>query len=356
MKIIQVAATFKYGDAIGNDILALNCLIKKMGYKTDIYAENLSPKLKNKSKHISKLNNLKSDDIMIYHLSIGTDLNFNLPNYLCKKILIYHNITPPHFFYGYDDNASKNCLYGLEGAKFLSDKVDYCLADSEYNKKDLINMGFKTKIDVLPILIPFDDYKKNPNVNLLNKYNDDFVNILFVGRVAPNKKHQDVITSFYYYKKYINKNSRLIFVGSYNEGDLYYNALLKFIEKLKLSDIIFTNSVAFDDILSYYHLADVFLCMSEHEGFCVPLVEAMYFKVPVIAYDSCAVPETLGNGGIVIKNKNFIEIAELIHKLIVDVDLKEKVVNNQKNRLKHFSSKNVEDKFIEYISKFINQH
>lgn len=355
MKIIQIAPTLSHGDAVGNDVLELDSLIRKIGYKTDIYCENVSKKLKEKTKNINQLKKLQHNDIVIYHLSIATDLNFSLPNYPCKKILIYHNITPPHFFYGFNNNAARLCSDGLVGAKFLSDKVDYCLADSEYNKKDLVNMGFKTKIDVLPILIPFDDYAQIPNIELIKQYNDNYINILFLGRVTPNKKHEDVIAAYYYYKKYVNQNSRLIFVGSYYENDLYYRSLLRFIDKLNLEDIIFMGKVPFKDILSYYHIADIFLCMSEHEGFCVPLVEAMYFDIPIIAYDCCAVSETLGNSGIVVKNKNFIEIAELINKIVTDSKLKTQIISVQKERLKYFDHKNTESKFIKYINEFINQ-
>lgn len=355
MKIIQLAPTLNYGDAIGNDILALNKLMINKGYNTGIYAENISDKLKHKAYNINKINHLKSDDIIIYHLSIGTNLNFQLPKYKCKKIVIYHNITPPEFFSTYDINSYNKCKLGLEGVKFLSDKVDYCLTDSEFNKQDLINMGYNMKIDVLPILIPFEDYDQPPNVNLINKYNDNFVNILFTGRVVPNKKFEDIISIFYYYKKYINKNSRLIFVGSYDQNDAYYKRLSTFINKLNLSDVIFTGHINFKDILSYYHLADVFVCMSEHEGFCVPLVEAMYFDIPIIAYDSCAVSETLGNSGIVIQNKNYIEAAELINMLITNLELKNKVIASQKQRLRYFSRHNIEDKFIKYINEFINK-
>lgn len=356
MKIVQVVSTLSYGDAVGNDVLALNNLIKKMGYKTDIYTENTSKKVKIKTKSINQLKYLKSDDIMIYHLAIGTKFNFQLPEYRCKKILMYHNITPPYFFYGYNNAASLSCLQGLDGLKFLSDKVDYCLAVSEFNKNDLINTGYNMEIDVLPILIPFDDYKEQPNYKLIKKYNDNFINILFVGRVVPNKKHQDIIASFYYYKKYINQNSRLIFVGSYDENDLYYKKLQQFIKDLTLEDVIFTGSILFKDILSYYHLADVFVCMSEHEGFCVPLVEAMYFDIPIIAYDSCAVPETLGDSGVIVKDKNFMEIAELINRVVIDVKLRNKIIENQKNRLMDFSNQNIENMFIKYISSFIDKN
>lgn len=354
MKIIQILTTLNYGDAVGNDVLALNDLIKNMGYKTQIYAENVHPKLKHSTKYINNIPKLKKDDIILYHLSIGTALNFELPKYPCKKILIYHNITPPDFFKPYNLDAYKNCLNGLKGAKFLSDKVDYCLAVSEFNKQDLLNMNYKMPIDILPILIPFEDYKQIPDINILKKYTGDFVNILFTGRIAPNKKIEDIIATFYYYKKYINENSRLILVGSYDEKDGYYQKLKTFIDKLELSDVIFSGHISFKEILAYFHVADIFLCMSEHEGFCVPLIEAMFFNIPIIAYNSCAVPETLGNSGFIIYKKNYIEIAELIQKILTDLSLKQKIIENQNNRLKYFDKDRISNIFKGYITNFIN--
>ena len=124
-------------------------------------------------------------------------------------------------------------------------------------------------------------------------YDDDYVNILFTGRVVPNKKQEDVIEAFYYYKRFIQPKSRLILVGSFAGIDKYHDQLEAYVNKLGLEDVIFTGQIKFDEILAYYQLADLFLCMSEHEGFCVPIVEAMYFNVPVIARDTSAIAWTL---------------------------------------------------------------
>ena len=172
-------------------------------------------------------------------------------------------------------------MQGIKAAKRLAKTADYAIAVSEYNKQDLIRLGFTCDIEVLPILIPFEDYEKKPNAGVLRRYDDDYVNILFTGRIVPNKKQEDVIETFYYYKKYINPKSRLILAGSYVDVGKYHEKLELFARKLGLADVIFTGQIRFDEILAYYRLADVFLCMSEHEGFCVPLVEAMYFDVPM---------------------------------------------------------------------------
>lgn len=356
MKIIQVLPTLAFGDAVGNDTLALMEVIRELGYETGIYAENIDKRLVGGLvKPIYKMPYLRENDIMIYHMSIGTEFNYHISEYKCKKMMIYHNVTPPEFVEPFNSFIAEACRVGRQDVKYLSDKFDYCLADSEYNKQELIQMGYKCKIDVLPILIPFEDYLKAPSKKVLRRYKDDYVNILFTGRIAPNKKQEDLIKTFYYYKKFINPKSRLILVGSYNGMENYYNSLKYYVGRLDLDDVRFTGHIKFDEILAYYKLADVFLCMSEHEGFCVPLAEAMQFEIPIVAYDSSAISGTLGGGGLLLKEKDYKVAAEMINKVVTDKTLKEKVINNQNIRLKDFAHDAIKQQFINYLNEFIKE-
>lgn len=354
MRVIQVIPTLAYGDAVGNDTLALKKVLKDMGYKTQIYAESIAPPLDSKAAlDIRKLQGLNEKDVLIYHLSTGTQLNFDFAEYKCRKIIIYHNITPPEFFRGYDNFFEQICRWAIEGARFLADKVDYCLVDSQFNKCNLEEMGYKTPIDVLPIMIPFDDYNKKPDQDILEKYQDGRHNIVFTGRVAPNKCHQDIIAAFACYKKYYDSDARLFLVGSYRESDTYYRKLIKYVDMLGVEDVVFTGHIKFEEILAYYHVADVFICMSEHEGFCVPIVEAMYFGIPIIAYNSTAVPMTLGDGGILVDKKDPIETAALINRVISDSKLQHIIKKNQEKRLEDFQYEKIVGMFSSYLEKFI---
>lgn len=356
MKIYQLLPTLSFGDAVSNDTLALEKVISKMGYKTEIFAESIDPRLpKGSAKFVEKLPKLNDKDIIIYHLSTGTKLNYKMGELRCRKIVVYHNITPPSFFEEYSVKSAQLCQSGLEGASYLADKVDYCLAVSEYNKRDLIAMGYQCPIDVLPILIPFEDYEKTPSQKVINQYSDGYTNILFTGRIAPNKKQEDVIRAFYNYKKFYNPKSRLILIGSHNGMERYYHRLKSYVNALELEDVIFPGHIKFDEILAYYKVADVFLCQSEHEGFCVPLVEAMYFDVPVIAYDSSAICDTLGNGGFQLKQKNPVETAGVINRVVTDSALRQQIIKHQRERLKDFDNQVVGQQFQNYLEKFINR-
>lgn len=354
MRVIQILTTLSFGDAVGNDTRALKDVIEEMGFDTSIYAENIDPRLpKNTAFHIDSLKNLSTDDVIIYHKSTGTDLSFKLDSYKCRKIMIYHNITPPEFFKPYNTASASLTEYGLEGVKYLKDKIDYCLAVSSFNKSNLIDMGYECPIDIRPILIPFDDYRKKPDEKIIKKYSDDgYVNIIFVGRIAPNKKQENVIRAFYQYKK-INPKSRLIFVGSYSGMENYYERLLKYTEVLGLDDVIFTGHIKFDEILAYYKIADLFLCMSEHEGFCVPLVEAMFFDVPVIAYDTSAIGDTLGGSGILLDDNNPVFVSMVMNRLMSDENLRKFIIEGQRKRLEDFQYNKIKNMFEKYLRNFV---
>ena len=130
MRIIQMLSTIAYGDAVSNDTIAMEKIIKEMGYDTKIYAESIVPPLDNKTAvSVDKLTDVHQDDIIIFHMSTGSKLNYDVAKYNCRKIVVYHNITPPEYFRNCDERFTKICEYGLEGAKYLADKVDYWLGD-----------------------------------------------------------------------------------------------------------------------------------------------------------------------------------------------------------------------------------
>ncbi len=354
MRIVQLLPTLSFGDAIGNDTVALKKAISDMGYISEIYAENIDKRLpSDTAKNISRLKNLKKDDVLIYHKSTGTDLTFKIQDFQCRKIMIYHNVTPPEFFRPYSTAAASLTEYGYKGVEHLRDKVDYCLADSAYNKSELLRMGYTCPIDVLPILIRFEDYKQSPAKGIMSRYGDGKRNLIFVGRIAPNKKQENVIRAFYQYKRF-DPDSRLILVGSYTGMENYYERLVKYAGALGLKDdVVFTGHIKFNEILAYYRLADAFVCMSEHEGFCVPLAEAMFFDVPIIAYDTSAIGDTLGGSGILLDSNDPVFAAGVIRRVLTDELLKKQIIEGQRRRLEDFSYERIRDIFEKQLKDFI---
>lgn len=354
MRIIQILPTLSYGDAIGNDTLALYNTLKRAGYRTSIYAEAIDRRIKKYAKPINKIPRLNSNDIIIYHFSIGSQLNFELEKLNGHKIIIYHNITPPDYFIDYSMEAYKMCKYGYEGVNHLKDIAEYVIAVSEYNKQDLIKAGYQCDIDVLPILIPFSDYDKEPDKAIINKYSDSYTNILFTGRIAPNKKHEDIIAAFYMYQKYYNSKSRLFLVGGGME--VYEKSVKQYANQLGLKNVYFTGHIKFNEILAYYKIADIFLCMSEHEGFCVPLVEAMHFDIPIIARNTSAIPYTLDHAGVLLDSNDPLEAAGMIDYIQNHKEIKDEIIKNQRKRLQAFGHDRIEKQFLNYLSSFIEKN
>jgi glycosyltransferase involved in cell wall biosynthesis len=350
MQIHQILPTLSPADAIGNEVRLMQILIQEWGYTSYIFADNWHPNTPAFNYNTYNKYSQK-ENILIYHYAIGSDITEFFKKLPDHKILIYHNLTPAEFFIGINEGLYKVLKEGRNALPSLIPSIELAIGDSEYNRQELETMGF-SRTAVLPILIDFDTYH-HFNKSLTKKYADDYVNLLFVGRISPNKKQEDILKIFYYYKS-INPKSRLFFVGGFYGCERYFDQLRGIVKKLQLSDVVFTGSVPFKDLISYYKIADVFLCMSEHEGFCVPLVESMFFNIPIIAYNSTAVPYTLQNSGILVKEKRYSEIAELINLIAEDNNLKNKIIELQKVRYNEFMLDNNKKKFRQIICNFID--
>ena len=358
MRIVQLLPTMAFGDAVSNDTAAIRQLVSEMGYDTAIYASNVDPRLpKGTAVHWKKMPELRDSDLLIYHGSTGDPLNRMVSSFGGRKMMIYHNITPPSFFRGYSREAQELTQNGYNQIRALSDVFRYCVADSDYNRRDLRKMEYTCPIDVCPIMIPFEDYDRKPDEAVIRKYRGDgWTNLLFVGRIAPNKRQENVIRAFYHYHHHYNPKSRLFLVGSDTGMERYRHQLDNYVQALGLQDaVIFPGHISFAAILAYYRLADAFICMSEHEGFCVPLVEAMYFGVPIIAYASSAVPETLGKGGLLLDSNDSVFAAAAIDRIIRDDDLRNCIAAQQKRQLARFRYDHVSAKMKECILKLAGE-
>lgn len=332
MRIIQVSDEIAPGDAIGNHELALDEMFKKNGIDSYIYANSVHSKL---TDLVLKYTNYeeREDDVILYHLGMGKDLNREIANHKCRIILNYHNIMPPQYFCGYNDKLVLLAKKGYEDIKYLSAKVDGVIADSVYNANQLKNIDYGCSIETIPILIHFDDYNIAPNEELISKYKaDNAKNIIFVGRIAPNKKYEDVILDFYYYTKYFNKNSSLILIGSFNNFELYYLKLKKYVKRLGLDNVIFIGHISFRDIVSFYHIADAFICESEHEGFGLPVVESMQAGTVVVVADNSSLSELVEMDELKFNTLNAADFTYKIEQLLLNESLYENMKEYCSNR------------------------
>lgn len=358
MRIFQISPSLSFGDAVSNDALAIRRILQDEGYDTSIYAlvyDNRFPK--GTVAYLDEMPEPEADDLVLYHGAIGTGLTEKLASFRCKKVMIYHNITPPEFFKPYSRPLSRLTKMGYAEIREMAKVFDRCIADSEYNKQNLRETGYECEIDVCPIVIPFEDYDQEPDAETIAKYKDDGItNLLFVGRIAPNKRQEDIISAFAAYQKAYNPDSRLFLVGSCGDDLKNYETRLKdYISKLGLEGKAFlTGHIPFKTILAYYRLADVFVCMSEHEGFCVPVPEAQHFGKPIVAYRSSAVPETMGDGGLLVDTKDPYVVAAVINRVLTDEGLKGKILKAQQEKLDELSYEGVKQIFLKCFKNICN--
>jgi L-malate glycosyltransferase len=351
MRIDQILAGFSSGDAISNYAIELQKIFKSWGFASEIFVQpsSIDEGVADLCLPLTEHERYSSpDNILIYHFSIGALASEYFHNVPDVKIIIYHNITPAHYFAVVDPGLASGLARGREELLRLAPVTRLALGVSEYNRMELESAGFNNT-GVIPLTIDWSGMDGKPDRSLINKYTGKGETILFVGRVVPNKKIEDLLKAFFYIKL-IKPESRLVLLGKYRETPNYYEFLQTIIRELDLRDVIFTGHTTHAELLAYYQLADLFLCLSEHEGFCLPLMEAMHFGIPVLAYAAAAIPDTLADAGVLIKEKNYPAIAEMAASLCENQDLRKNIIQGQYNRLEEFRSFPLEEKLKELLS------
>ncbi len=343
ISLYHLAPAIMPGDAISNCALALHRSAQARGYNSQVFARWIDPSMRGQVFPLGHCQP-RSEDILLYHFGLGSELtDFVIKRDRARLVLIYHNFTPPHYFKYEDPLLAQSLQVGKDQLVQLRGVVDLAIADSNYSARELSAIGYSNLAVVPPVYLD-DKYEFPPDKAALERFADRKTNLLFVSRIAPNKKQEDIIKVFCYYRR-INPDSRLLLVGPLGVTKVYYRWLLDLIDYLGLPDVHFTDRVSQEELNAYYRLADVFVSMSEHEGFGMFLVESMRFNLPIVAYKSTAVPETLGHAGVLIKEKDFPVIAEVIHLLVSDVDLRQAILETQCERLKDFAREKVEARF-----------
>jgi glycosyltransferase involved in cell wall biosynthesis len=223
---------------------------------------------------------------------------------------------------------ARQCFRGRRELHAYVDRCDLALGDSEFNRQDLASLGFP-RTAVLPVVPDLTHLDEPADWFVARQFDDDWTNIVFVGRVIGNKRIEDLIRFFHAYHTRFNPRSRLLLVGVFSVFERYFAALTHLVQELNLAHVHFVGHVTDRELIAYYELADLFLCASEHEGYCVPLVEAFYKQVPVLAYAATAVPATMDGAGVLYTNKNPAHVAALMDAIISDVELQDRIVDGQ---------------------------
>jgi len=328
-RVHQLLAALSYGDAIGNEAQAIQKHLRAAGFESDIFAERVEPRMAHLSRPLFQYETASSPEtVCLFHFSIGSAAGRLIHHAPDRLVTIYHNITPARFFLGFHHHLLGLCYHGRRELEVFAPRSELGLGDSEYNRRELEAAGFAHS-GVLPIVLDFSRYAGRPSPVVEGLYGDGRTNLLFVGRIIPNKKVDDLVRVFAVYKRYLDRSSRLLLVGDTRGHERYHDRLKELVRELRVDDVVFTGHVDDDDLRAYYRVSHLFLCLSEHEGFCVPLQEAMHFGLPVVAYDAGAVRETLRGGGVLLADKRPEEVAELVRRILTDGTLRERILTTQ---------------------------
>src|ERR687886_269563 len=348
-EIHQLLPNLAYGDAISNHALAIREYLRSCGYKSDIFVRYVDEQVAREA-IVFGPKRINPQSGLIYHHSIGSELTDYAIAHPSGKCLIYHNITPAEFFLPYRPEFAKLLEKGRAELKQLAQYFPLSVGASAYNSAELAASGFHQP-GVLPIAVDPQKWDMRADAALMQKLQDGKANLLFVGRLAPNKRQEHLLEAFAHYLT-MDREARLILVGYGEVSDSYYRQLINLIQKLDLSRyVMLTGQVNNDQLLAFYRTAHLLWSMSEHEGFCVPLVEAMWFDIPVLAYKSSAVPETLGEAGLMFTSKDdLVMVAALAKILVQDEILRSKVIKAQRRRREKFTQGVVNTSLRELIS------
>ncbi len=361
MRIDQWVPTLHRGDAIGDSARLMRDAFRSWGHQADVWAPDIDEDLAGDGRPYADFASVGAGpgDVVILHYALPSRMSEDLRVFPGRKVLLHHNVTPPEYFVPWDPEMVRICALGREQVAGLKGHVDLALADSEFSRRELEEAGFP-RSGVLPIFLDFARYREPPSPVLLRQLDDERTNLLFVGRLAPNKRQEELIRLASFWKRFISPAVRLVLVGrlprrATGEGlplrAHYYDALQAFAyeEGLTPEEVFFTGHADHADLLACYATADVFVSMSEHEGFGVPLVEALLMGVPVLARRAAAVDWTLGDAGVTFQGEDLAEVAEMAHLLAMDDDLRSKVLAAQERRLAAFAPAAVEAELRRFI-------
>ena len=315
------------GDAMSNHVFALRDRLRAWGYDAEAYAVEAKPGVEHETLPYRRLfRAVKPDDLLLLHYSIGNELFAQLAKIPARRVLVYHNVTPPEFFVGINPHAAAFARLGRRQLADLAPQVELAIGVSEYNRRELEAAGF-TRTATVPILIDWEALAIEPDRGVLAAWSGARTKLLFVGRISPNKRQDELIRLLAYHRRCVDPAAHLLLVGGFRDQPQYHQRLRALVRALDLEGAVtFTGPVSQAQLVAYYRTASVYLSLSEHEGFGVPLLEAMHEGLPVVALDTSAVGETVGSGGLLLPKKDLPLASEACGLVVERPELRAKLV------------------------------
>jgi glycosyltransferase involved in cell wall biosynthesis len=353
VRIDQFVPTLAPKDAIGSHVLNARDALRRAGFESDIWAEEIARPLRGEAGDFRDYARSapSGDQIIVYHASIHSRMAPFLGDGRQRLVVDYHNITPSRFFAGWDPLSEARMDLGRVELRGLAGRAELALADSPYNQAELIEAGYPATA-VCPIIIDYGPADPDPVAleDLQQQRSLGGTRWLFVGRLAPNKCQHDVIGAFAVYRRLFDSRATLTLVGG-SAAPRYEQALHQLVTDLGLDGTVqFAGSIPTGRLAALYRTADVLVCLSEHEGFCVPIIEAMAAGVPVVAWAAAAVPDTAGSAALLLDDKDPLVVACTVDRLVSDPALRSDLVTSGLARARHFSLANTAERLVSQLS------
>jgi glycosyltransferase involved in cell wall biosynthesis len=348
-RIDQVIPSLASRDAIGGHVVQLRDLLRSRGFESDIFYGNATPDRLDYGFPVSRLGDRSSTDrVLLYQLSIGSGVADIFRDRGERKFVNYHNITPADLLEAWIPAVGEEVRWGRAQLRDLAPITEFAIADSMYNERELQAAGYRSTTTV-PLLLDLDGFAGSPDPTLAARLAGQRAGggseLLFVGKVSPHKGQHDLVKALAAYRRLYDPQARLRLVGG-AISDQYRAAVERFADELGLIDAVeIAGSVTHEELIAYYAAADVFVCLSNHEGFCVPLLEAMYHRVPIVAYTNTAVPETVATAGLVLPDKQPARVAAAIHRVVTDQNLRAALARAASERVASFALPRVQEGF-----------
>jgi L-malate glycosyltransferase len=353
----QFVPNFAAGDAIGSHVRHTQRILRDAGFVSEIFYDEAQAAVRKLGRPRSSFDVSRDGDggraWILFQLSTGSDMTGYVLDLGLPYAVYFHNITPPEFFERWEPGAAENLRRALNDMRRLAPRARFAMANSEFSRELLDEAGY-SPTSAVPVLVDWSEYDAPGNARVLARVRRENeasggARWIFVGRVAPNKCQHDVIAAFAAYKEIYDPNARLTLVGG-RTSNVYYRSLELLADELGVGPSVeMTDSIPFDEILAHWRSADVYVSASEHEGFGVPALEAMTFSLPVVAYASSALPETIGDAGVLVDDKDPVVMATAVHRVMTDEALRKELVEAGHERRKDYDLDVVARQMLEHI-------
>jgi len=358
----QFVPNFAAGDAIGVHVRLTQHALRAAGWESEIFYDDAQAAVKKLGRHYSSWD-LEADGHggrawALFQLSTGSPMTSFMLDAGIPFGVYFHNITPPLFFERWEPGAAENLRGALGEMRRLAPNARFAIANSAFSETDLVAAGFSPTAHS-PVLLDAKELDATPNDRLLRRLRGETssggARWLFIGRAAPNKCQQDLIAAFAAYREVFDDRARLTLVGG-RTSNVYYRSLELLADELGVAGAVeFTDTISHEEKLACYRAADVFVCLSEHEGFQVPQIEALHFDIPVVAYATTAVPEILGDGGVLLDTKDPLVVATAVHRVLTDADLRAELIAAGRRRFEEFSLTRTSAQLLGLLDGFVSE-